>query len=109
MPKERRVWKKALMRAASKFRSQKWENNCRCQLGEVCWHVKVIHMLKNFYSHTCSQGSSSSNSKVKHTCHGFGHMSFQCLSKAISMNEKDIPKRSKEALLYQYLFSYCLQ
>lgn len=71
--------------------------------------LKVIASLSLCSSTCSSQGSSSSNSKVKHTCHGFGHMSFQCLSKAISMNEKDIPKRSQEALLYQYLFSYCLQ
>lgn len=96
---ERRVWKRALMRAGSKFRSQKWENSCRCQLGEVYWHVKVIHMLKNVYSHTCSKGSSSSNSRVKcHTHHKFGHTSFQSQEKSVSMFKKDSPKRSQNAI-----------
>ena len=106
MPKERRVWKKALMRAASKFRSQKWENNCGCQLWEVCWHVKVIHMLKNFYSHTCSQGSSSSSSRVKcHTHHNFGHPSFQCPERLVATLEKDSPKRSQNAIKeYEQIF-----
>lgn len=87
------------MRAASKFRSQKLGNSCGCQLGEVCWHVKVIHMLKNVYSHTCSQGSRSSNSRVKcHIHHNFGHTSFQCQEKSVSMLEKDSPKRSQNAI-----------
>ena len=56
-------------------------------------------MLKNFYSHTCSEGSSSSNSRVKcHTHHNFGHTSFQCPEKSVAMLEKDSPKRSQNAI-----------
>lgn len=56
-------------------------------------------MLKNVYSHTCSQGSRSSNSRVKcHIHHNFGHTSFQCQEKSVSMLEKDSPKRSQNAI-----------
>ena len=63
-------------------------------------------MLKNFYSHTCSQGSSSSSSRVKcHTHHNFGHPSFQCPKKSVATLEKDSLKRSQNAIKeYEQIF-----
>ena len=56
-------------------------------------------MLKNFYSHTCSQGSSSSNSRVKcHTHHNFGHPSFQCPENQLLHSKRTVQKRSQNAI-----------
>ena len=45
-----------------------------------------------------SQASSNSNSKTRcFTCHGYGHLSFQCPTKSVAMVERESPKEAKES------------